>query len=166
MELTKYECVGFHATREESAKDILKTGKFICSNDEEDWLGTGIYFFENDKKQAEYFAKARNINVLKVLKADISSDKTLKLYDTETYEMYVKYVHMLKDKYQRRKDKTKRKIINSVALESLYKIKPYDIVVGIFEVPYMKRVHRTNIFPMHIQVCVKNHDCISDIKEA
>ena len=159
-------CIGFHGTESENADSILFMNKFYNSCDDEEWLGTGIYFFRDDKKQAKLYCKAKGYSKPKILQANISSDKAFDLLDTESYELFCEYAHKLKDKYNNRKDYRERKLMNSVILNTLYNIKPYDVVIGAFEVPYMKCAQRTNTLPIHIQICVKSHDCISSIKEA
>lgn len=50
--------LGFHGC-DESVKDLLLLGKAKLkpSNNEYDWLGSGIYFWENDPDRALSYAK-------------------------------------------------------------------------------------------------------------
>ena len=44
--------VGFHATTPEKARAILSTKKYTSSMSEFNWLGKGVYFWENDLQRA------------------------------------------------------------------------------------------------------------------
>ncbi len=71
-------------------------------------MGTGIYFFESDKKQAEYYAKAKKIMKPRIIEVKIESE-TLNLVDTETYELFSEYAKRLENRYKKRKDGKLRK---------------------------------------------------------
>lgn len=165
-EKTNYTCTGYHGTDSQCAQQILKSQQFKKSNDDEEWLGDGAYFFENDKQQAVYYAKkAKKIVDYKVISVAIQSNSLLDLIDTETYESFEQFAYKLKDRYKKRKDKKPRQLMNSVVLDVMYKLKPYEVVRAVFPVPRTSAAPRTNIQQMQVQVCVKEQKCISDIKE-
>ena len=165
MKLT-YECTGYHGTDIGSCEKIILTNKFIDSVDDEEWLGSGVYFFENDKKQAIYYmSKAKKKSEYKVISCDIKSDNLLDLLDISNYENFERFAVQLKDRYKKRKDGKQRVLMNGVILNFMHKVNPYDVVRGVFDVPRRTVAPRTNIKPVQIQICVKNHDCISNIKE-
>lgn len=162
----KYQCTGYHGTDSVSGDKIVQSQKFLKSCDEEEWLGDGAYFFENDKKQAVYFiTKAKKINNYKIISANIQTNKLLDLIDSETYENFEKFAKMLRSKYLKTKDNKPRRLMNSVILNTMYRLEPYDVVRGVFKVPMTQMAPRTNIQPMQIQVCVREQKCISDIRE-
>ncbi|MFD2368521.1 hypothetical protein ACFSO0_00615 [Brevibacillus sp. GCM10020057] len=159
--------LGYHGTTRESADKILSEQRFPFSVDDEEWLGDGVYFFENDRKQAEYWCtKVRKYKAWTVLESQIEASKVIDLLDTETREEFQKIAEKLKDRYHKRKDQKPRKLINAVVLNAMYKIAPYDMVRAAFVIPRGHTVYRTNIEPIHIQLCVRNHSCIKTIREA
>ena len=161
-----YSCTGFHGTNSESANSILSSNTFLDSQDEEEWLGTGVYFFEDDVQQAvNYIYKAKRVVNFKIIQADINTNKLLNLVDTKTYEQFESFAKKFQNRYKTRKDYSKRKLINAVILDAMYKLEPYEVVRAVFPVPKTKYAPRTNIQPVQIQVCVRKHDCISNIKE-
>lgn len=161
-----YKCIGFHGTNIDSANSILSSNKFLDSQDEEEWLGTGVYFFENDVQQAvNYIYKAKKVANYKSIQVNINTNKLLNLVDTKTNEQFNNFAKKFQNRYKTRKDHTQRKLINAVILDAMYKLEPYEVVRGVFPVPNTNYAPRTNIQPMQIQVCVRKHDCISNIKE-
>ena len=48
MSSNTIEKMGYHATKKSAAADIMKTSEFWCSTDNDDWLGKGIYFWEEE----------------------------------------------------------------------------------------------------------------------
>lgn len=165
-EKMNYKCTGYHGTNSKCAQQILQSQLFRKSSDDEEWLGEGAYFFENDKQQAVYYAKkAKKIIDYKVISVNIQTNSLLDLIDTETYEAFQQFAYMLKDRYKKRKDKKPRQLMNSVVLNAMYKLKPYEVVRAAFPVARTTVAPRTNIQQMQVQVCVKEQKCISDIKE-
>ena len=54
--------IGFHGCDEDVArKVILNHENLVASHNEYDWLGSGIYFWENDSTRAWEFAKEKYI---------------------------------------------------------------------------------------------------------
>ncbi|MDE6753211.1 MAG: hypothetical protein K2J82_01210 [Muribaculaceae bacterium] len=50
--------IGFHGCEEHIARDvILNRAELVASNNSYDWLGSGIYFWENDPVRALEFAE-------------------------------------------------------------------------------------------------------------
>ena len=70
------ELVGYHGTIKTNAEKILSSGIFKESNEKDDWLGHGIYFFadvENAIKWANERANRYNEEAV-VLSANIKCD--------------------------------------------------------------------------------------------
>lgn len=166
MGLDKYQCKGYHVTEKNNAEIICSENNFIDSRDDDDWLGEGVYFFADFISETKYYAKAKRIKNPVIIVADINTDRALNLIDPENYNQFLEIHAKIKERYKKRKDGKKRKLLNKVVLELMYKLEKYEVVVCIFEAPYRKnKVDRTNIMPHHIQVCVREHACISSIKE-
>jgi hypothetical protein len=51
--------LGYHGTRLDRAETIVSTGKFIPSAHDYDWLGHGIYFWENAPFRAWQWARGK-----------------------------------------------------------------------------------------------------------
>ncbi|MCD5406232.1 MAG: hypothetical protein LRZ99_00885 [Desulfotomaculum sp.] len=159
--------LGFHGTTVANAEKILQEGRFKISADEDEWLGEGVYFFENDIKQAYYWCvKERNYKSWAILKGDIKAEIIFDLTLTDHWEEFLKILKEIEKRYKKRKDGTPRKLLNFVVLNIIYKQKPYDVVRAVFDVSEAETptFKRTNIKPVQIQLCVRNHDCIRNIE--
>lgn len=97
MSLKTY--AGYHGTDRDAAKRIIKT-KFIVNQKHIGWLGTGIYFFEEDKELAKEYAKARHpkkiIDVIECI-LEVKSDE---VFDT-TKEDYQKAFHKYRQMFKK-----------------------------------------------------------------
>ncbi|OAA91284.1 hypothetical protein [Clostridium ljungdahlii] len=160
--------IGYHGTETEKAKSILKSRSFNTSHGEEEWLGIGVYFFQDDMKQAINFCtKARKYKNWSVLKATISAERVIDLIDINTFDKFQAYATELKSRFLKLKNGKKRQLMNSVILDVMYKLNPYDVVRAAFPIPKVGYAPRTNIQPMEIQLSVRNRNCIDrySIKE-
>ncbi|MBU5437774.1 hypothetical protein KQI42_07130 [Tissierella sp. MSJ-40] len=158
--------IGFHGTRREFADSILQSERFKISKDDEEWLGPGVYFFENDIKQAYYYCiKAKKFKSWAILRSDIQANIIMDLTDLETLERFEEVAEAIKNRYYKRSDGKPRKLLNSVVLNIIYKAEEYDLVRAVFPVPSTRCIPRTNIMPMQVQLCVRNLQCIKTITE-
>lgn len=73
--------VGFHGTSIDAARSILDIG-FLPSQNAYDWLGDGIYFWENASKRAEEWAHGRFGAKAAVLGAEILLEDCMDFLDT------------------------------------------------------------------------------------
>jgi hypothetical protein len=157
---------GYHGTKGVYARQIVSSGYFKPSLDENDWLGSGVYFFEDDIKQAYYYCiKAKKYTSWAILWARIEADNVIDLTKLDHFEEFQKIAKKIKDRYLKTKEGKPRKLINSVVLDMMYKLKPYDVVRCHFEVPSGFVVDRTNVKAMQTQLCVRNANCIKEFKE-
>lgn len=164
----KKKCfIGYHGTTRDKAEGILANNSFSMSNGEEEWLGVGVYFFEDDGKQAVYFCKkVRRYKEFEIIKSKIEAEKIINLVDTETFELFKNYAKKLNNRYKYLSDgKTPRKFIDSIVLNFMYKIEKYDLVRGIFEVSTQDPIDRSRLKQMQIQLCVRNRECIKTVEE-
>ncbi|EPY2286502.1 hypothetical protein ACTQ4P_18475 [Clostridium sporogenes] len=90
---------GFHGTDNSGAQAILRYKKYKASNKENEWLGTGIYFFidenrkvaiENAYKWATNYKKIRFYSVLETI-VNTNKDKIIDFNDPEWQWVYHKY---------------------------------------------------------------------------
>lgn len=63
--------VGYHGTSKYRAARILASGKFIPSENDFDWLGHGIYFWEYGPMRAWQWAKQKHRGEAAVIRAEI-----------------------------------------------------------------------------------------------
>lgn len=189
MYLTKHGLIiGFHGC-DETFRDNIVNNKvnFNPSANDYDWLGNGMYFWENNRQRALEFAvelegrKRKNIELIKkpaVLGAIIDLGLCLDLLDTE-------YINMVKDSFLSLEDSYKTtgitlpenkplrgssdlllRDLDCAVIENLHKrretnnFRPFDTVRGVF-------IEGQTLYPNagfneknHIQICVRNPNCI------
>ena len=82
----------YHGTRRKSAESIIQTGHFIPSTRDNEWAGSGIYFFINGytrssakENAAKYAIKIKHLQDVVVLKADIDTNE-LRILDLTNQE--------------------------------------------------------------------------------
>lgn len=167
--MTRY--IGYHGTTAESAKSILADNHFNPSTKMDEWLGDGVYFFENDYLQAyDFITRARKKEDVKVLKAEIESDNVLDLTLKEVQvlinEFRLSIIERLKDEFQ---GQNKNKLQNGVIINKLCDTseEKIDVVRGVFFTPPVQRtIPNTNIPCVQTQLCVRNQGCILIVEEA
>jgi len=86
--------VGYRGTSKRYTPDLLSNGRWWVSNGPDEYLGHGIYFFENDYQEAYNWAKYyRKLNAeeIEVIKADIRAKKEeiFDFLDSETLDSYL-----------------------------------------------------------------------------
>jgi hypothetical protein len=74
--------IGFHGTSIERAERIL-AGGFRSSRNDYDWLGDGVYFFQDAPRRAREWARERFGAEAAVLGAEIDLDGCIDLLDTQ-----------------------------------------------------------------------------------
>ena len=163
---------GYHGTNRINGNMILSTKKFNLSGGFKDWLGRGVYFFEDDKHQSYMFAKFKiRGNVLKhedicVIKAllECEEGRCLNLLCDDDREFLSKYAAKLAKKIESKK----QEIGNwhhkeGFVLDFLHKSGScYDLIKAAYQVPGKKVDEVLEYVPVHIQVCVKNVECINE----
>jgi hypothetical protein len=90
---------GYHGTSLDSANSILMSG-FEASRNDYDWLGTGIYFFQDAPQRAWEWAASRHSN-LAVIGALIEINGFIDLLDIGWFEILQESHHLLVDEYRR-----------------------------------------------------------------
>jgi len=183
-----YQCspsfvLGFHGCDKKTGMDVLagkKTLKF--SKNDYDWLGCGIYFWENDPYRALEWASAYKkqgkVKEEFVIGAVIDLKKCLNLLQRDALmilkDAYMSFIEFRKqsnlpglpeNKPLNSKDKLIRRldcaIIETVhLLNSKARKEPFDTVRGVF-------FEGDELYPdagfkekNHIQICVRNRNCI------
>lgn len=164
---------GFHGCHTAAAREILAGGSFLPSQNGYDWLGQGIYFWEDGSARAAEWARKRFGDEGVVLQATIDLGHCLNLLDTAHFERmeqsYQGIAITFKDLGLPLPDNArKRHSLDYLVLETycsdaiVYNL-AFDTVRGCF--PEGKPLyHGSKILrETHIQVAVRDLSCISDL---
>ena len=158
---------GYHGTSKENAMKILQTKKFIPSGSYRDWLGHGVYFFENDDHQAYMIAKFRkglDDNKISVIGAEIKSniENILDLTIDKDRKFLEEYTETLSDVIDRMvKDIGDWEHKEGYVLDFLNARRPFNFVKACYKIPHKRKQKFLDYENSHIQICVKNTNCIS-----
>ncbi len=173
--------LGFHGCDESLAEKILrgKTSHLHPSNNDYDWLGNGIYFWESNPQRALDFAieaakgginSRGKIKSPFVLGAIIDLGRCLNLVDSSALEQLAfgyDLLHLLGEYPLPTNGKDlKARRLDCAAIETLHQyrrksdLQPYDSVRGVFW-------EGDDLYPgagfkkkNHIQICVRTSACI------
>lgn len=178
--------IGFHGCERSLRDDVITERKKLRpSTGRYEWLGHGIYFWQNNYERALDFVThppdGRKITHPAVLGAVISLDYCFDLLDTKhirrlrkTYEMMEgieepKEGSLPRNRNKRGEDNLMDRVIRELdcrVIEHLHEkmrqngVKPYDSVRGVF-------IEGTPIYEdagfydkTHIQICIRNPNCI------
>jgi hypothetical protein len=180
--------IGFHGC-DKALRNKIVNGKTIlkASTNDYDWLGHGMYFWENNQQRALDFAKElkknpvpgkENIKTPSVLGAVIDIGHCLDLLDTEYLQFVKQSFNALADSYKlldlplpvnkalrSSKDLLLRKL-DCAVIENLHlsrsksDLRAFDSARGVF-------IEGKELYPNagfneknHIQICIRNINCI------
>jgi len=158
---------GFHGCDRSVAEKVLAGEEELQpSNNPYDWLGTGVYFWENAPERALQWARDQKKKEPYVVGAIIQLSRCLNLMDKESaIELRNTYDIMLQTKKPLPENKNKQNKLDTVIINAASDFaemnnKPYDAVRGAF-------IEGCKVFPgsticgdTHIQLCVRNPECI------
>jgi len=125
--MVRFEC--YHGTSTEAARKILEEQRFLQSSKDEEWAGTGVYFFIDTDSYKELESKAYN-NAEKwaifhkrykdfcVLQSEIEIDDA-SIFDL-CNENHLEEFHRFREWLY--SEAAKRALIDGVKLESLYSL--------------------------------------------
>lgn len=169
--------VGYHGARKSTALRIVQDFEgYKPSENQDDWLGHGIYFWEYAPKQAWAWAEQRRRRQkwdedIAVLASMIRLGNCFDLLDPDNLEMLAG-CHREYRMFEKRLGGTpkqnynKSKFLDCAVFEFAYAVlesekDPVDTCRAVF-VPSNKRLwSRSGVHRLaHIQLCVRNPDCI------
>jgi len=178
--------LGFHGCDEKVAEKVL-SGKehLIPSKNDYDWLGHGIYFWENNPTRAMEFAKeirgktSSNIKNPAVIGAIIYPGRCLNLTESNSLSILKNAYSVLKaasmaaggyplpeNKRLRGSNDLLLRNLDCAVIEVVHAINdydknnPYDTVRGVF-LEGDRIYSNSGIYEKtHIQICVRNVECI------
>lgn len=163
--------VGFHGTTRNTAMQIVSRGTFNPSQNDYDWLGHGIYFWEYAPQQAYTWARRRYSENTKVavVATMIRLGDCFDLLDPENVELLVETKRTLEKTIRPvPRNYNARKYLDCAVFELFYQLQeeqgvPVDTTRAVY-VPTdsRKRVwDRSWIYRgSHVQLCVRNPDSI------
>ena len=158
---------GFHGCDRSVAEKVLAGEAELCPSDNGyDWLGTGIYFWENAPERALDWACAQNKKDPYVIGAIIQLSSCFNLMDKESAAaLNHAYQKLQATGKELPENKGKRHNLDMLVINAATHFaeeghKPYDAVRGAFlegDEIFPHSLHRTDT---HIQLCVRNPECI------
>lgn len=168
------ELIGYHGTVKTSAEKILSSKEFIESNNDNEWLGHGIYFFadiENAIKWASERAKRYKEPAI-ILSADIkcNPDKYLDLDYKANRDKVSSFMKDILEKTGKELSFHKRDEEKRCIALNLYK-EMFNI--DVMEFSFARKIKKGNSSDRDLlglssipekQICVSNHLCLSNIK--
>ncbi len=86
----RIEVYGYHGTSQSKAASILQNG-FLASDNDYDWLGTGIYFFQDAPLRAKQWATEQHPQEPAVICARIQLDSCIDLFDVKCFPILIRY---------------------------------------------------------------------------
>jgi len=165
--------IGYHGTFGEDIisvmKNILDSG-FILSDKENEWLGRGIYFFDNDA-QAKWWGKeqCKKNKIFKygIIKAVISYEKILDLDNLDDRKKYEEACYEYSKEIAKRKpvfkDKSQAELLIQCLFLSMYKDRNnIDVIKKTFNLEKKEKQKYNVLTKTHIQYCVSKEKNISN----
>ena len=180
----------FHGTNVEAAKMIIGQQDFIDSTNDEDWLGKGVYSYDNYQNALEYIMyaykskyKKENISYDKlferytILEVDIEVDED-RIFDFNEFFSKYKYVIFTKAIFDKIKDNSafvqqyyKDGFLINFFIENTNFFDEIDLTTNIFirELPReftLKSPYFKSRIAFEIKqrfYCLKNHGCIKNV---
>ncbi len=168
--------LGFHGCDKSIVDEVINGAQLKSSMNDYDWLGNGMYFWENNSKRALQWAKDRKKKEPAILGAIIDLGYCMDLMDSEFLKELQEAYNTLKEAIDisnkempqnegSTPDKLLRKL-DCAVIETACQINidaglpKYDSVRGVFWEG--KELYPGAFFreKNHIQICVRNPNCI------
>ena len=152
----------YHGTDFDSACKISSDKEFDPSNDEDDYLGSGVYFFESSRWHAKDWAnrkaKRNGFDSYAIIKAQIDLGRCLDLNNFE----HRKYLTTVVRDFERRGAVD---INDAVAINFLAAQMPIDTVRANYVVPEKGKIFKGSRFYDYscLMICVRNAEAISNM---
>ena len=169
MNYTSYPLLvfGFHGCDRDTAEEVLSgQSELSPSQNDYDWLGSGIYFWENAPQRALEWATKKKKRHPYVVGAIIQLSRCLNLMDKESSAVLKKAYQTLTSMDIKLPTNTEKfhkldtLVINTANIYATETNSPYDATRGAF-------IEGTPIYSgsmimtdTHIQLCVRNPACI------
>lgn len=171
--------IGFHGCSQETYKNVLYNHQPLKKSDNKyDWLGNGIYFWENSYQRAYDWALVRYKGEAAVLGAVIDMGLCLNLTDYNSTDILKQGYEMLKmkcdilgidlpeNKQGRSKTDLLLRDLDCAVIQQIHEYNevngktPYDSVRGVFTEGKEIYPNAGFVEKTHIQLCIINPNCI------
>lgn len=164
--------VGYHGTTRAIAESIVTGGAFEPSQNDDDWLGHGIYFWEYAPQQAYNWAVKRygKDKDVAVLGSMIRLGNCFDLLDPINTNL-LKYAHSIVEETAQPvpKNFNSKKRLDCAVFETLYKIQEEfnNEIIDTARAVYVPTGNKTRLWKSswlyeetHVQLCVRNEENI------
>jgi hypothetical protein len=168
--------IGFHGCDHSVVEKVIKGENLTASMNDYDWLGNGVYFWENNAERALQWAKDLKKEKPAIIGAIIDLGYCMDLIDSEflkelkeAYLTLERTIELTGNEMPKNEGSTPDKLLRKLdcaVIEMACKINadagltPYDSVRGVF-------LEGNELYPNaffkeknHIQICVRNPNCI------
>jgi hypothetical protein len=165
------EILGYHGTSQARAAAILSTG-FRASDNDYDWLGTGIYFFQDAPLRARQWATQQHPQDPAVICSRIQLDNCIDLFDIGWQPLlknvYNSFVEQYRDTEQplpkQNPERSKAHRLDcaffNFAIELISQEQPIDSIRAAF-IEGERLFPSSAIFDLaHIQIAIRNPNLI------
>lgn len=152
----------FHGTDLETATTIRDEQSFKGTTDEKEYLGNGVYFFENSKWHAIDWGrrkcKKEGNKDLGVILATVNLGKCLDLNNLE-------HRGIVKSVINHYEEKGYKDILDGVAINFIYNKFNIDSARATIVTPEVGKIHKKSRFfdYSYLMICIKNKDNIQNI---
>jgi hypothetical protein len=162
--------IGYHGTDKPSASNIIDTNRFWMSNDEDEYLGKGIYFFWDPDDSHWWCTNYKNLQCYIILQVDIKASNIVDLvHIRRDQELFSKLCNKVKNKSPKKSNGELRSNYMSLAMKLMVREINPDIIIGGFD--RNRKFWFTNyddkqkfpMVPLQVQLCVLNHACIGPV---
>lgn len=162
------ELLGYHGTSAAKGDAIVRDKVFCPSLGDHQWLGDGVYFFEDYEEAQRWGNRVRKYPQPVVIEALIVSEKIFDLTRIKDLDKYNGFIARLVEKLgiNQRKE-FKEQFEDGYILNTLCRLEPYDVIRAVFKSHLALkclREHDSSIIPVQIQLCVRN--CTVILKES
>ena len=167
--------VGYHGCSREVAETILRGGAFSPSDNAEDWLGYGVYFWEYAPYRALEWGAARFPDRPAVLEATIELGDCLNLLDREHFDGLAQAYEAEVERLQRRGVQIPvntargahfldRLVVNVYCRRTARVMRPFRTVRGCFPEGGPIYAGSKILNKAHVQVAVRDLRCLSSVR--
>jgi hypothetical protein len=167
--------LGYHGCSREVAEAIVRGDPFVPSNNAEDWLGYGVYFWEYAPYRALEWGTARSSATPAVLEAKIDLGDCLNLLDREHFEgltaAYEGEVETLRREGVRVPVNTARGahfldrlVVNEYCRRTEQATRPFLTVRGCFPEGAPIFAGSKILSKAHVQLAVRDPRCLSEVR--
>jgi hypothetical protein len=173
--------LGYHGCDSEDASKLIDGNQFKPSQNDYDWLGHGVYFWESNPKRGLDFARQqkkrfKKIKTPAVVGAIVDLGLCLDLTTSagiqqvrSSYTGLKKLTRVAESELPKNSDDLLRRNLDCAVIEFLHEVRdeahdpPIDTVRGVF-LEGGPIYEKSGFFEKtHIQICVRNPECIKGV---